>query len=164
MKTFILLFFSVLVFSSCQDELLPAEERARLLAGNPGSSKTWKLLGGTVQANGLDIVEREINPCQLDDLFKFTNNGDQTYELRNGSLKCSKEDDDLLESGTWAFTLDGTMVIVLSSKTSHTGLFNYWNMPFPAEIVSLTKNEFKIRMTILDEGDTIVCTFNFKSV
>lgn len=160
-----LFFVSLLFFSSCQDdELLPAEAQAKLLAGNPGSSKTWKLLNGTLQANGQDVVEREIDPCQLDDLFKFTNNGDQTYELRGGSIKCNVEDDDLLETGNWAFTLDGTMVIILSSKTSFTGLFNYWNMPFPAEIVSLTENEFKIRMVVLDDGDTIINIFTFKSV
>lgn len=159
-----LFFAALLIFSSCQDELLPAEVKAKLLAGNPGSSKTWKLLNGTVQANGLDVVEREIDPCQLDDLFKFINNGDQTYELRGSLLKCDVEDDDLLEAGNWAFTLDGSMVIILSSKTSYTGLFNYWNMPFPAEIVSLTENEFKIRMVVLDDGDTIINIFTFKAV
>lgn len=156
---------ALLFFSSCQDdEVLPAEAKAKLLAGNPGASKTWKLINGTIQVNGLDVVERDIDPCQLDDLFKFTNNGDQTYELRGSFLKCNEDDDELLETGNWAFTLDGSMVIILSDKTSFTGLFNYWNMPFPAEVISLTENDFKIRMVVLDDGDTIINIFNFKAV
>ncbi|MBX2916505.1 MAG: hypothetical protein KF856_14640 [Cyclobacteriaceae bacterium] len=82
-------------FSSCQDDaVLPAEAKAKLLAGNPGSRKTWKLINETIQVNGLD-------------------------------------------------------------KTYFTGLFNYWSMPFPTEVVSLTKTDFKIRM-VLDDGDTII--------
>lgn len=166
-NAFLLLFLICIVFTSCKEddpEPLKAETQAVLLAGEKGSNKTWKLVNGTQQVNASSEVPLTFDDCQLDDLFKFTNNDAQDYEMRGGTLKCDDTDPDLLEEGTWAFTLDGTMVVVLSNRTAFSGLFNYYSLPFPTEVLTLTDTSMSLKMLIIDSGNTITYKFNFSKV
>ncbi len=158
-----LILTSVLITSCKEDdpEPLKAQTQAVLLAGEPGSSKTWKLTGGTQQVNAGGVVPQTFDPCQLDDLFTFSNNEAQSYEMRGGASKCDAADPDQLESGTWAFTLNGTMVIILSNKTAISGLFNFYALPFPAEVVSLTDSAMKLKLVVIDDGNTFTFIFDF---
>lgn len=161
---FLLLLAIGVVFTSCKEddpEPLKAETQAVLLAGEKGSSKTWKLVSGTQQVNASSEVQITFDDCQLDDLFKFTNNDAQDYEMRGGALKCDDSDPDLLEEGTWAFTLDGSMVVILSNRTAISGLFNFYALPFPAEVLSLSDTSMSLRLVIIDSGDTIAFKLNF---
>lgn len=145
-------------------EPLKAEVQGALLAGSKGSTKSWKLTGATVKFNSQPTVTQDMDECQLDDIFTFSNNAEQTYQLRGGALKCGQYDDDLLEDGTWAFTLDGVMVIILSNKLSISGLFNYNNLPFPCKVIALTESALTLEMEIIDGIDVILFTFTFVKV
>ncbi len=163
-SAFLLLLAISVVFTSCKEddpEPLKAETQAVLLAGEKGSSKTWKLVSGSQQVNAASEVQITFDPCQLDDLFKFTNNDAQDYEMRGGTIKCDDTDPDLLEEGTWAFTLDGSMVVILSNRTAISGLFNFYALPFPAEVLALSDTSMSLRLVIIDDGNTIIFKFNF---
>lgn len=161
-SAFLLLFVMSIVFTSCKEddpEPLAAETQGVLLAGEKGSSKSWKLVSATYQLNAGSAQSVAIDACQLDDIFKFTNNDAQAYEMRGGSLKCAETDDDLLESGTWAFTLDGKMVVVLSNRFSFSGLFGLFAVP--SEVVSLTDTTLKLKMVLISGSDSETLVFDF---
>lgn len=162
-----LLLAALTLLSSCgkdDPEPLMAEVQGALLAGPRGASKSWKLTGATFKFNSEPTITEELDECQLDDVFTFSNNSEQSYQLRGGALKCSQYDDDLLEDGTWAFTVDGTMVIILSSTISNGGLFNYNNLPFPCEVLTLTDSSMILEMEFMDGIDVIQFTFTFTKV
>lgn len=159
--------FSILVltaalFTACKEddpEPLQAEVKGVLLAGEKGGSKTWKLTGGTAQLNSGSPQTLALDPCQLDDTFKFSNNDAQAYEMRGGTSKCDAADPDLLESGTWAFTIDGKVVLVLSNRFSPSGLFG--SIAVPAEVIDLTDSAMKLKMTLIDGSDALTYTLDF---
>lgn len=156
------LILTAVLITSCKEddpEPLKAQTQAVLLAGEPGSSKTWKLTGGTAQLNSGGAQTLLLDPCQLDDIFKFTNNEAQSYEMRGGSLKCDDTDADLLESGTWAFTIDGKMVVILSNRFSLSGLFGL--IAVPAEVIELTDSTMKLKLVTIDGSDSLTYVLDF---
>lgn len=161
-SAFLLLFVMSIVFTSCKEddpEPLAAETQGVLLAGEKGSSKSWKLTGGTVQENSGTAQTLAFDPCSLDDIFKFTNNDAQDYEMRGGSLKCDDTDADLLEEGTWAFTIDGKMVVILSNRFSFSGLFGL--IAVPSEVVGLTDTTMKLKLVLIDGSDSLTYVLDF---
>ncbi|NJN42438.1 MAG: hypothetical protein HC811_09665 [Flammeovirgaceae bacterium] len=161
-----LLLSAIVVFNSgCkEDDPVPlgAETNAKLLAGEPGQSKTWKLTLGTIQIDGGPIQAFGFSACTLDNLYKFTNNASQDYEATEGTAKCDPADPNLIERGNWAFTLDGEIVIVSSDEIfSGNGLFSYYWLPVPGKVTELTEDSFELELNINDQ-QTLLVKYTFE--
>lgn len=105
---------------------LGAQTNAVFLAGDKGKSKSWKLREFGYQAPGATtLTTQTLQGCFMDNLYTFTNNDAQAYASTEGTSKCFTSDPDAVESGTWAFTLDG-LVLNIEADNSQTpnGLFS----------------------------------------
>jgi len=168
MKTNLLSTLSVLILSlviiSCGEddpEPLPSEVQAVLLAGERGSSKNWKLTGITVK-EGTDPEESfGFDDCFLDNIYTFKNNDSQDYEATEGATKCDSIDPNIIEAGTWAFTADGKVIIILPSKLTSSFNILFTILTYPASVVELTDTSLKTRMTLEDSGQTVVYNLTF---
>lgn len=167
----VLLIVAVAVFESCKkDDPQPTayESQAKLLAGDKGQTKTWKLVSQTQQSNGGAITTATLPTCFADNNYIFSNNDKQDYSSNEGVSKCDATDPTITESGTWSFTADGKMVIVLTntyttqSPNSPAGL--YIRFPFPAVVNTLTDTSMVTKMTIVEDGISYLITFTFAKV
>lgn len=150
--------------SGCgEDDPIPAVAQASLLAGGANQSKTWKLTSGSVSFNGQPSIPFALDPCFGDNLYKFSNNPSQDYEGNEGPSKCSGTDPDVIERGSWFFTVDGKMVIVSADETfSQNGLFSsLFGLTAPMNVVELLDATMELEMTQIDGTDTIKYIFEF---
>jgi len=154
---------SAVIFSCNEDdpEPHPFEVQANLLAGEKGSSKNWKLTGITVK-EGTDPEESfGFDDCFLDNIYTFKNNDAQDYEATEGATKCDSIDPTIIEAGTWAFTADGKVIIILPSKLTSSYNILFTILTYPASVVELTETSLKTRMTLEDSGQTVVYNLTF---
>lgn len=159
----------IVVFSfitSCKEDdpvPLQAEVKAVLLAGDAGSSKTWKLVTITEKEGTGTEQTYNLGGCAMDNIYKFSNNASQDYEESEGATKCNASDAAIVEKGTWAFTLDGTILVLLNNIfDSGSSAFSFTQyFPFPGEVVELSDSILKIKMTYTIDGIIIVNTFTF---
>jgi hypothetical protein len=172
--------FVGLLFSSCgksDPAPLGAQTNAKLLAGDAGKSKTWKIVSiGYKQ--GTNSGSYTLDPCFVDNLWTFTNNAAQDYQANEGASKCSTNSPDLIELGTWAFTLDGILLdIGVDEVNTINGLFspdaiiivsdgtNSYPLtvtyPYPATVVKLTADQMILEMNwnIVNSLTTYTLTF-----
>ncbi len=173
-KSLSIISFSLfIIIASCKKDdpqPLAYETQAKLLAGEKGQSKTWRLVSETQNRNGSAAVPANLPACFLDNNYIFTNNDKQDYISNEGASKCGTTDPATTESGTWSFTADGKMIIILTNKYATTvtsanspaGL--YINFPFPSEVTTLTDTSMVTKMTITQDTDTYVFTFTFAKV
>ena len=151
-RTLIVIVFTSFALASCKKDNpkpLASEVNGRLLAGEKGKSKSWRVTDGTFQAGADPVEPFSVNACLLDNIFTFTNNDVQSYNAMEGATKCDPANPDIIESGTWAFTADGKMIIILSNTVpqSSSSFFSYAGFPFPAEVTHLSDAAFQIKMT-----------------
>lgn len=162
-RLFSLVIYAALVtLSSCkEDDPEPAYEvKARLLAGAKGASKSWKLTSTTVtHAGGTETFE--FSPCFLDNVYKFSNNATQDYELSEGLSKCETEDPAIVESGTWSFTADGGILVVLTYDFTGSDAVLFAYFAHPATVTELTENSMKLRIVLDFDGEVETYNFNF---
>jgi hypothetical protein len=174
MKNYKLLKFAVILgitittFSACKkkdpEPITPVyEQKALLLAGAKGQSKSWKLTAYNYTGNDgtLDIFN---DPdfgydlaCTRDDIFKFTNNANQDYESNEGATKCGSSDPQLIEKGTWFFSNDAVWINITPDQVNSRlyGLFSklFYDEEFldlgvaPGKITELSENILKIEFT-----------------
>ena len=154
------------LFSGCKENdpvPLEAEVKAKLLAGESGSSKSWKLV--TVVGKEGTKAEQTFTlaGCEADNIYKFSNNAAQEYEESEGATKCSALDATVVEKGTWAFTLDGTMLVILNTTlSSNSDAFSFSQFfPYPGQVVELSDSIMKIKMTYTFDGIVYVYNFTF---
>ncbi len=154
----------VLFLSSCgedEPEPLQSEVQAALLAGESGSSKSWKITTLSLKV-GTDPEESfNFEPCFLDNIYTFKNNPAQDYEATEGATKCDSIDPNIIEAGTWAFTTDGKMIIVLPDNLTDSYGILFTILTYPATVVELTETSLKMRMNILDDGEIVVYNLTF---
>jgi hypothetical protein len=147
---------TLLVFASligCKKDEDPepsaAEKQAVLLAGVSGQSKTWILTGYKT-----DDVTDDNFVCLENNEYTFSNNASQEFSGDEGEERCVDSNQaplpQSIESGNWAFALDGKTVIISSlNVTSPIAIFSYYTTlgrPFPAKIISLNEKEFVIEI------------------
>ena len=110
----IILFVSILSFSSCKDD-----DDA---SGNPATAEqtnTEKLCGKnfiitdfTLIENGVTIMSgldsNLFSPCEIDDIFRYETNG--TATINDGATKCDPTNPQI-ETSTWAFYDSETKII-----------------------------------------------------
>jgi hypothetical protein len=159
--------FIALLTGCKKEDVKPSQSEinAQLLAGNVGQSKSWTLTSWSQQIGTDSIQSLTLLPCFADNIYTFTNNSQQNYQCTEGATKCNAYDSDLVEAGTWAFTDDGKMVIILSNilTESSNSFFSVYGFAFPAEVTQLSEDTFSIQMTITQTtlGTTTVDIFNF---
>ncbi len=160
----------MLVWASCKKDdpkPLQAEVNAKLLAGDFGKSKSWSITGGTFQFSSGSVQPFNVSDCISDNIYTFTNDNSQTYQATEGSTKCAANDPDVVESGTWAFTRDGKMIIILSNNTTNSAgsIFSYKGFAFPAEVIQITDASLQIKMTVTSSTSaTKTYIFNFTKI
>lgn len=164
------LLFSVSLFlglSSCKEddpEPLKAETQAVLLAGDKGSSKSWKLTTASFQEGSTPSVDFNLTTCVLDNIYLFTNNDDQSYRATEGATRCDSADPDLVEAGNWTFTLDGKILIVLPDELSYSDSALFSFLVYPSEVVELTESKMILKMKIIELGDSFNYTLTFVKI
>jgi hypothetical protein len=175
-KLLALLALAFLVISCKEDDPEPtaAEKQAVLLAGNKGQSKTWII--SSFEVDGDSFYPPSLS-CFFDNEYEFSNNANQTFEGTEGEVNCFVDPDDdgvfdvelpdEIESGQWAFSLDGKSLFVLSNDyNSQVAVFSYFgpnSTPFPAEVVTLTKELLELEMPYVYEGNSGVITVSFEA-
>ncbi len=157
----------LVVLSSCKDDdpvPLKAETQAVLLAGEKGSSKSWKLTVASYQEGSSPSTGITLTACILDNVFLFTNNEDQSYKATEGATRCDATDPDLVEAGNWSFTLDGKILIVLPDEVSYSGSALFSFLTYPSEIVALTDSGMTLKMNIVNSGSPYSYTLTFVKI
>ncbi len=155
LRTLVVLLIFSAAFQGCKkdEDPLPIELQSVLLAGVKGQSKSWRITKIEGREATEPFGEFQLDNCFLDNVFTFSNNAGQVYESREGLSKCDSSDPDLIERGSWFLTFDGQLVIISANEVySDNGLFGFFGLPFPANIESLTEEEFVMDI-ILTEGE-----------
>ncbi len=167
LQTILLLIFFVVFISGCKKDdpqPLQAEVQAKLLAGDPGSSKSWKLVTLTEKKGTGADQPQSLPGCWIDNIYKFSNNAAQDYEESEGATKCTTTDANIVEKGTWTFTLDGTKLTILGTTSFGSGTNSFpfsVYFPYPAEVVELSESILKIRMSYTFDGISTINNFTF---
>jgi hypothetical protein len=147
--------------SGCkEDDPIPAITQASLLAGPANQSKTWKLTSGSITFSGQPPGPFALTDCFGDNLYIFYNNASQDYEGQEGATKCAVSDPNVIEKGSWFFSIDGsTLIISADQGFSGNGLFYYFvGFPVPMKVIELTEEKLKLEAD-LDDPDKIVFEF-----
>ncbi len=140
-----------------------AEVKAKLLAGDAGSSKAWKLVTVTEKQGSGAEQTLTLPGCAADNIYTFSNNASQDYEESEGATKCDSSDGSSVEKGTWAFTLDGTLLVILNTQisTSQTAFSFTQYFPYPSKVTELSDSILKLQMSYSVDGVSYVDTFTF---
>jgi hypothetical protein len=168
MNSYLMLAFLLIgVLSSCKEDdpaPLKAETQAILLAGQKGSSKSWKLTTASYQEGSGASTELNLDVCILDNIYLFTNNDDQTYKATEGATSCELTDPNVVEAGHWTFTINGEILIVLPDEVtySNSALFSF--LTYPSEIVTLTDSGMTLKMNVVDTSSSYSYTLTFVKI
>jgi hypothetical protein len=167
--------FGILLFSSCgksDPAPLGAQTNAKFLAGEKGKTKSWKLREFTYQIGTGATQTASLPGCFTDNLYTFSNNDSQDYAGTEGASKCNSSDPDAIESGNWAFTLDGlTLNVQVDNTQTPNGLFSpevYYYVdsnnqvqvfnggyaPYPAGVKKIDDNNLILEFNIVSGGST----------
>ena len=167
MKKVILPILLLTLFVGCkEDDPVPtgAETQAILLAGEKNKSKVWIMTSATEMEEGnpaTDIFDKVVNACFLDNKYTFSNNANQEYTGGEGAMKCRNGDPDEIESGHWAFTLDGKFLIVSVDTVRNSDGTLFSLLSFPATVTKLTSTEMILNYTVTG-SETVNYRFTFK--
>jgi hypothetical protein len=159
----IVTFVVALIVSCTKDKVVPsaAETVGITLAGAKGSSKSWKITSLKYSKNGGAIQGGTLLACQMDDIFKFSNNDDQDFEHNEGATKCTSTDSTIAENGSWALTSNAKRVDfdlqMYSSEYLLTGLG-------PGTVVSLTDTDMELSFTQFASPDTYELFLYFSKI
>lgn len=171
MKLKLLVMMLAISLLGCKDDdpkPTAAEKQGVLLAGNKGQSKTWILTGYRINGAVVDAFD-----CLEDNEYTFTNNNAQEFFGDEGDFRCSDSDTgqplpQSIESGNWAFSIDGAVVIISSSNfNSPASIFSYFSglgNPFPADVITLTATQFVIEAEYSTPSFTETARLTFTAV
>lgn len=139
--SFLMLLVGLTVFSCGKDDLSKTDMLTQT---------GWNLVAGKFFIDGVEDPDgADIEPCDLDDVHTFAENG--VYTLSPGTVLC--DEDDETEVGTWAFLNDETEILLgLDGEAT------------PGKIDELTESVLRISIEEVDEIDGMVyryeATFN----
>jgi hypothetical protein len=152
-KSLFSLFIIACVAVGCSDddrEPLPFERQVELLAGRKDESKTWTLVSLVVNGTPAPILE-----CDNDNTVTFYNNSLQQYKITSNTEKCETTEPEVLEEGSWAFSVDGNTVIISGSKVFAYKQMNYFGLVTakPGKVLELTETSFVTEINVVDGVD-----------
>ena len=143
---------TVLVINCKKDENVTSS-RKDLLSG-----KSWIMTAETISpainVNGTlitDLFSQEPS-CAKDDIAKLNSNG--TYTLEEGQTKCSVNDPQVYETGTWTLNSDETIIVMTSSTSIVTN----------AKIQELTASKLVTTEEETLSGIKYTLTITFKTI
>jgi len=141
---------SALFFSSCSKKSDPTPPKDQLLT----AAKGWKLTDAKVTVSGItQSIFSAIPACVVDNITFYKSTGD--YLEDEGATKCDSADPQTLESGTWKFNTDKTIITVTSSDPANPGTV-------ALTLVSLTATTLVIKESIdVGGGVTALGTYTF---
>jgi hypothetical protein len=171
--------FTALTISCKKSDPAPlgAQTNAKFLAGDKGKSKSWKLTDLSYSVNAGATTTQTLVGCFKDNLITFTNNDPQDYATTEGASKCDSTDPDAVDSGTWAFTLDGLILNVEVAKVgSPAGIFSPYVLyqfdsnnafqgaftagsPYPAFVKKIDDNNLVLELNYSEPGFSIKVTY-----
>lgn len=158
----LLLAMVALFFQSCskEEDPLPIEVQSKLLAGDKGQSKTWRLTLAEGKEGVGNYQQFNLGACFLDNTYTFSNDPIQSYLGREGPTKCDPSDPNIIERGSWLLTLDAKLVVISANEVySDNGLFSLF--PFPAKVITLTNSELVIEMDLVFDDGPFSYRFTF---
>lgn len=118
------------------------------------TKKTWTVRSIQQVQNGKGTQTFSLDPCVYDDQYVFTNDFNKTYQVLDGSNKCSSTDPDVLAESSWSFvnaTATLTIIIPILSDSP---------LPFIVKSIDDTKMTLDI---YIDDAKTTAYRFNFKT-
>lgn len=127
---------AVLIFSGCSKDddnssSTPTQTNLQLLTAHG-----WRMTNFYV--NGIDVTSTYYTACELDNILTF--NTDYTYVEDEGATKCNASDPQIVDSGTWGFGNNQTILIYAPGTPSEAD-FN---------ITQLNANNLKYQETYFD--------------
>ena len=175
-----LLCFSVLIISCKKSDPAPlgAQTNGKLLAGEVGKSKGWKLIELSFVVGTGSAQTQTLPGCFSDNVLTFTNNDKQDYTEVEGTSSCATGSPTTIENGTWAFTIDGlTLSVAVDETFSSNGLFSpeavivqdangnnfaiNIGYPYPAFVVSLVETKMVLEINNKVGSSTYKYTMTF---
>jgi hypothetical protein len=171
MKSKFLMFTMVILIclQSCdnENEPSPVEAYERLLAGDAGTSKSWRLVSGVAyDASQTTIGEMAFDDCFLDNLYTFENTESQQYTTGEGTTSCNAGDPDEIERGFWAFVESREKLLISANDLIHVeqSLFGKFASP-PATVLLLNESEMELEFDYTMAGfDAGTFRFTFEAV
>lgn len=163
--SFLALIVLALVFSCTKETASPsvAETKGALLAGPKGGSKNWKLLSGSYSQSGGSSKTLNFDACFTDNVYTFANNSAQSYQSAEGTTRCDPADSTIVESGSWAFTVDGKSLLVDGTFfTPASSLFA--GIGVPVTIVQLTSTSLQVSFTLSNSTTSVTYNLTFGSI
>lgn len=142
---------AVLMLEGCKDDPKPlqAEVNGKLLAGEKGQSKGWKIVSISAQSGSTNQTYT-LSGCFTDNVYTFHNEDTQEYAANEGTSKCGDSSPDLIEKGTWSFTLDGLYLNVGCDEIySLNGLFS------PDAVITILATDEQGNVMVDDDGNAI---------
>jgi hypothetical protein len=143
----IILFFSILSFSSCKDDddtgpmIRPATptNTEKLCAKNFILTDVTTIVNGDTMSTGLDT--NSFDACDLDDILRFETSG--IYTDDSGAIKCDTTEPQILY-GTWEFYDSETKLIFDKGPDGDT-----------LNIITNDGTLLAVGLSYIDMGDTI---------
>jgi hypothetical protein len=108
LTSYVLLMLTATLLFSCKKKK-DEDAKLKLL-----TERTWHITQYQYRELPTDPwdVEDVTEVCELDDVFTFLADG--TYTLTEGQTKCDPFDPDLIDSGTWSFQNDQSVLRITS--------------------------------------------------
>lgn len=156
-------FLVTFIVACTKDKVTPsaADNAGITLAGPKGSTKSWKLTSLKYSKNGGTIQGGTLLACQMDDIFKFSNNDGQDFEHNEGATKCTSTDSTIAENGSWALTSNAKRIdfglVTYSSEYLLTDLG-------PGTVVSLSDTDMELSFTQVAAPDTYEIFLYFSKI
>jgi hypothetical protein len=153
----ILYFFAGIVIAvlfSCTEKIEPQPNLyARVFTG--ATRKSWHIRSIQLLEEGKGTQTFGLPDCLADDQYIFYANVEKTYEVTNGSTKCTTDEPDIIVSDSWEFSnANATMNIIMP-------LLSDSKLPFFVRDVDDDELELEI---FLDEENTSSYRINFRVI
>lgn len=165
------LFLLISITLSCTEEeplMSISDKQGKMLAGDLNQYKKWKLVSGesVYSDDPQTTAELDFDACFLDNEYVFYNGEDQKYENNEGGSKCNVIDPALIESGFWAFSRDGEILLISANDLFNVdeSIFGKFGSP-PASVLELTENQLIIEYNYTQTGyATGIFRFTFQAM
>lgn len=142
------------LFSCTEDPEVKPLTYTQIFSGK--TFKTWVIEQVLVKKAGAPDQEITFSLCEKDDRYTFYADGEKSYVITNGGIKCDPEEPDEYVRHTWSFVNAGAVLNIALPR-----LFGNFIVPF------IVKKAEKTRMVLeiyANQENTISYQVHLKSV
>jgi hypothetical protein len=111
MKKIFLIITLFVIIGACKNngsDVIPSKSTLEYLTGT--GVKKWKISGGTVNLDGLEVDIATQPPCYIDNILTLSK--DFSYELDEGSIKCAQNDPQIAAKAKWLLEEDPRAITI----------------------------------------------------